>query len=105
MIRNLCRLLASLRKYKGKKFFCDYCLYRFIRQDLVEQHKPHCRTSEPQKIKLTNEDNGVLYFKDVQKQLKVSIIMYADFELYLVKCDEQGLDPSVDRVALLYRSV
>ena len=30
--------------------------------------------------------------------------MYADFELYLVKCDEQGLDLSVDRVALLYRS-
>jgi len=26
LIRNLCRLLASLTKYKGKKFFCDYCL-------------------------------------------------------------------------------
>ena len=49
------------------------------------------------KIKLSNEfkDNDVLYFKDVRKQLKVSFIMYADFESYLEKCEEQGLDHSV----------
>ena len=49
------------------------------------------------KIKLPNEfkDNDVLYFKHVQKQLKVSFIMYADFESYLEKCEEQELDHSV----------
>ena len=95
LIRNLSRLLGPLTKYKGRKFFCEYCLHGFTRRDLLEQHEPHCSKNGPQKIKLPNEDNDVLYFKDVQKQLKVPFVIYADFESYLVKCDEQRLDPSV----------
>lgn len=62
LIRNLCRLLASLTKYKGKKFFCDYCMHRFIRQDLVEQHKPHCGKNEPQKIKLNYQTKIIMCY-------------------------------------------
>ena len=48
------------------------------------------------KIKLPNEDNDVLYFKDVQKQLKVWFITGRFWTwCYLEKCDEQGLDLSV----------
>ena len=32
---------------------------------------------------------------DVQKQLKVPFVIYADFESYLVKCDQQPLNPSI----------
>ena len=58
-------------------------------------HEPHCSKHGPQKIKLPNEDNDVLYFTDVQKQLKVPFVIYADFESYLVKCDQQPFNPSI----------
>ena len=44
---------------------------------------------------MPDEGHDVLYFKDVQKQLKVPFVIYADFESILVTCDEQRLDPSV----------
>lgn len=95
LIRNLNRLLSSLTKKKAQKYFCEYCLHGFIREDLLLDHEPHCSKHGPQKIKLPNEDNDVLYFLDVQKQLKVPFVIYADFESYLVKCDQQPLNPSI----------
>ena len=95
LIRNLNRLWFSLTKYKGKKFFCVYCLHGFLREDLLLEHEPHCSKNGPQRIKLPDENNDVLYFKDVQKQLKVPFVIYTDFESILVTCDEQRLDPSV----------
>ena len=91
LIRNLSRLLASLTKYEHKKFFCDYCLHGFIRQDLLEQHKPHCRKNGPQKIRMPSVDNDILYFKDVHKQLKVPFVIYADFESILIPCTQENL--------------
>ena len=95
LIRDLSRLLRSLTKYKCKKFFCEYCLHGFVREDLLLEHEPHCCKNGPQKIKLPDEGHDVLYFKDVQKQLKVPFVIYADFESILVTCAEQRLDPSV----------
>ena len=95
LIRNLNRLLSSLTRRKAQKYFCEYCLHGFIREDLLVDHEPHCSKHGPQKIKLPNEDNDVLYFMDVQKQLKVPFVIYADFESYLVKCDQQPLNPSI----------
>ena len=92
LVRNLSRLLASLTKHKQKTFFCDYCLHGFSRQDLLEQHEPHCCKNGPQKIKLPNEHNDILYFKDVHKQLKVPFVIYADFESILIPCTEENLN-------------
>ena len=39
LIRNLSRLLASLTKHDGKRFYCDHCLHGFVRQDLLEQQR------------------------------------------------------------------
>ena len=95
LIRNLNRLLSSLTRRKAQKYFCEYCLHGFIREDLLLDHEPHCSKHGPQKIKLPNEDNDVLYFMNVQKQLKVPFVIYADFESYLAKCDQQPLNPSI----------
>ena len=63
LVRNLSRLLASPTKYKCKKFFCD-CLHGFTRQDLPEQHEPHCRKNGLEKIRKPSDNNDILYFKD-----------------------------------------
>ena len=92
MIRNLSRLLASFTKHKGKKFFCDYCLHGFTRQDLLEQHIPHCHKNGPQKIRMPSDNNDILYFKDIHKQLKVPFVIYADFESILISCTQENLN-------------
>ena len=92
LVRNLSRLLASLTKYKGKKFFCDYCLHGFTRQDLLEQHEPHCRKNGPQKIRMPSDNNDILYFKDIHKQLKVPFVIYADFESIIIPCTQENLN-------------
>ena len=94
LIRNLSRLLGSQTKHNGRAFYCNYCLHGFVRKDLLEEHETQCSKNGPQKIKLPNEDHDVLFFNDVHKQLKVPSVIYADFESYLVMCDERSLDPS-----------
>ena len=45
LIRNLSRLLRSLTKNNGHRYYCNYycnhCLYGFIRRDLLEDHESH----------------------------------------------------------------
>lgn len=95
LIRNLSRLLNSLTRHDGESYHCVYCLHGFIRQDLLEAHEPHCKHHGPQKIKLPNEDQATLTYKDVSKQLKVPFIIYADFESILVRCETPPLDADV----------
>jgi len=95
LIRNLSRLLASLTKHRCMKFFCDYCLHGFSRQDLLEHHEPHCRKNGPQKIRIPSNDNDILHFKDVHKQLKVPFVIYADFESILIPCTQENLNDDV----------
>ena len=91
LIRDLDRLLASLTRNNNHMYHCMYCLHGFVRQDLLEDHEPHCGRHGPQKIKLLDEDQATLTFKEVQKQLKVPFIIYADFESILVECDSTPL--------------
>jgi len=95
LIRNLSRLLGSLKKHDGRRFYCNYCLHDFTRQDLLEGHEPHCRKNGPQKIRMPSDDNDILYFKDVHKQLKVPFVIYADFESILIPCTQENLNDDV----------
>ena len=76
-------------------FYCVYCLHGFIREDLLLDHEPLCAKHGPQKIKLPDEEHNILQYKDVQKQLKVPFVIYADFESILVPCHQDNLDPNV----------
>ena len=81
LIRNLSGLLNNRTSYEHRMFYCAYCLHGFVRQDLVDDHEPHCSRHGPQKIKLPDEDHATLSFKEVQKQLKVPFIIHADFDI------------------------
>ena len=75
-------------------FYCPYCLHGFIRESLLEDHKPHCSQHGPQRIELPNEDNAALYFKDYYKQLKVPFVIYADFESLTTKIQSSAPNPN-----------
>ncbi|KAK3731226.1 hypothetical protein QZH41_004694 [Actinostola sp. cb2023] len=91
LIRDFSRLMGSLTRHNGHMYYCMYCLHGFVRQDLLEDHEPHCGRHGPQKIRLPDEYHATLAFKEVQKQLKVPFIIYADFESILVECDSTPL--------------
>ena len=81
LIRNLHRLLSSQTKHNGRRFYCNYCLYGFAREDLLLDHEPNCRKNGFQKIKLQNEGNDLLYFKELHKQLKVPFFNLCRFRI------------------------
>ena len=95
LIRNLSRLLGSLSKHNGRRFFCNYCLHAFSKSDLLEEHEPYCSKNGAQKIRMPSNGNYVLYFKDVHKQLRVPFVIYADFESILVPCEQDNLNDEV----------
>ena len=76
-------------------YYCRYCLHGFIREDLLQEHEPHCSQHGPQSIELPSEENASLYFKDYHKQLKVPFAIYADFESLTAKID--SVQPSPEK--------
>ena len=42
-IKDLNRLLHDQSKHKERKHFCERCLHGYIREDLLEAHRPECR--------------------------------------------------------------
>ena len=42
LIKNLNQFLSSQSKHNGEMYFCYHCLHGFVRQDLLDEHLPHC---------------------------------------------------------------
>jgi len=59
---------------------------------LLKEHEPQCGKHGPQKFKMSSEDHDIMYFKDIQKQLKVPFVIYADFESILVPCEHENFN-------------
>ncbi|KAK3735533.1 hypothetical protein QZH41_005010 [Actinostola sp. cb2023] len=92
LIRDLDRLLSIITRHEHRMYHCNYCMHGFVRQDLLDDHEPHCGRHGPQKIKLPDEDHTTLQYTEVQKQLKVPFVIYADFESILIEHDKSELD-------------
>ncbi|XP_028417042.1 uncharacterized protein LOC114541307 [Dendronephthya gigantea] len=93
LIKDLNKLLYSQNRRKTRMYYCRYCLHGFIRDNLLQEHEPHCSQHGPQRIELPNEDNAQLFFKDYHKQLKVPFAIYADFESLTTKINSVKPNP------------
>ncbi|CAB4039210.1 Gastrula zinc finger, partial [Paramuricea clavata] len=93
LIKDLNKFLYSQNRKKARMFYCRYCLHGFIREDLLQDHEPHCSQHGPQRIELPDEDNATLFYKDYHKQLKVPFAIYADFESLTTKIDSTQPNP------------
>lgn len=92
-ISDLSRLISQqLSKHHGKKFICDGCLQYFQTQDDLERHNLYdcdfvrmvLPTTNPKLDKFGNIVPGnILKFTDIQKQMEVPFVIYADFECIL----------------------
>ena len=77
---HMSRLLNDRTKHKGSEFDCNYCLIAFRRQDLLDDHVQYCQPHGPQRTSMPSKDDKWLQFKHLAHQLRVPIVLYADFE-------------------------
>ena len=84
LIRNFSRLMSHRTNNQHKHHFCYNCLHPFYKRDTLEKHTPLCHRQQPQKIVFPEEDKTVK-FKNIQKQLRIPFVIYADFECYTEK--------------------
>lgn len=78
-IKNFNRLMNNGQR-DNQKFYCCYCLHGFTKAKLLNNHMPYCQTHGAQRTEMSTEENKWLNYSDVSKQLKVPIVVYADFE-------------------------
>ena len=91
-IKDLNRLLRDQSKHKERKHFCERCLHGYIREDLLEAHKPECRGIGQTAVR--PEGKNKLAFQNHHKQLPAPFIIYADFEALTTKVEGPELDPT-----------
>ncbi|KAJ8912083.1 hypothetical protein NQ315_000589 [Exocentrus adspersus] len=83
-IKDLSRLLSSqLGKHKTKKHFCDRCLHYFSSMERLSKHYEDCKNVNDCKVRLPNEEQKSLKFKNFKNKEKVPFVVYADLERVL----------------------
>ena len=88
LIKNMSRLLGDRTKHNGLHYYCTYCMHGFTKEKLLKDHQENCSRNTPQKIKLPDESEKWLKFKNHAIGLKVPFVIYADFECFLEPCSE-----------------
>ena len=84
LITNMSRLLSSLTKHDGARFYCDYCLHRFSKQTLLDDHVPRCAPHGEQKTVMPSGKFSIMSFTNYTYLHKVPFTIYADFESLIV---------------------
>ena len=93
LIKDFDKLMHRYNKYKGKKYFCKYCLHAFTREDLLQEHTSQCMAlNGAQKTSLPEEGENILEFTNYHKGLKVPFVIYADFESITQPIDRAQMD-------------
>ena len=79
------RLLAGRTSHGNKCYYCNYCLWGFSREDLLNNHVENFRKFGLQKITKPKEYEKWVKFTNIANQLPVPVVIYADFECFTSK--------------------
>ena len=82
-IKCFSRLMAHRTKHTGAQYYCYFCLHGFSSQRVLEKHGDLCQRQDPQRIDFP--EDPWISFKNIDKQLPVPFIIYADFESFTTK--------------------
>ena len=89
-IKNISRLLSKLNgKTRHAYHFCMNCLNGFQIASARDKHYEYCSSSGHVKVNMPTKEGKWLKFHGGQYQLKVSFMLYADFESVLKPVDER----------------
>ena len=89
-VKRVSALLFDQTKKGNAKHYCMLCLTGFSRADILENHKKYCNgvNGRPMRIEMPPEESkNKVIFQNHHKQMKVPVIIYADFEALVKKKD------------------
>lgn len=92
-IKNISKLIVSqTNKVKHSIFVCDGCLSIFTKKDNLDKHQ--LQDCNHIKLKLPEVGKNIHKFVNIERQLKVPVCVYADFESLLMQNSFAQPDPS-----------
>ena len=89
-IQSLSRLVCGRTKCRKKTFVCQFCLHPFHKEDTMNNHLDMCSRHKPQQVVYPEPGKNILKFEKYHFQFEVPFTMYADFESFLQKNDDQS---------------
>lgn len=90
-IKNLSRLLSKqLSRENGRKYLCDRCLHYFRSEEKLNNHIVDCQKINECAVKMPNEGDNILKFKNFKNKVKGPFIIYADLESILKPIDKEN---------------
>lgn len=82
-LKNFESMLYNQTKHKDKKFACRHCRRFFFSERVRDEHKKKCYGINGNCLPEMPRFGEKVYFKNVQKRLEASFVIYADFEAIL----------------------
>ena len=81
-------LTTKVSKRRTRRFYCLRCLNSFHTAESLQKHKMYCSNHDTVKVELPNEENNTLSFNNYNKSMRVPFVVYADFEAFTQKLDD-----------------
>ncbi len=95
VIKSMSKLLLSQRtKHQHKRWFCNYCLNGFDKEDTLNKHLEYCGANETVRTIFFLEEGSFTHFKNYYKSMRVPFAVYAVFECFTEKLN--NVRPSKD---------
>ena len=85
-------------KHKSKIYHCRYCQHGYKNQWLLNKHLERgCLAVEGQSVKLPEEGDNEIYFKNSDRALKAPYVIYSDFECLTEKIKDANSTDSTKK--------
>ena len=101
LVKDLSRLASSqYNNHNGKHYFCQYWLHGCTSEEVLKNHLGKCKLHGAQRIKLPEADDkkgcDKVKFTKTEYQLRLTFVIYEDFESVLRKQD--SCEPSSSKL-------
>ena len=91
-IKSFDRLLSY--DVNNSKRFCFYCMYGFDKRynadEKLMEHMPVCFENGAKKEELSSKEEKIIQFRDIEKQMELPFVIYADFEPIFPKSEDDS---------------
>ena len=84
-VKSISGLLRRITSNHNGDFYCLNCFHPYTTERKLRKHERICKYHDFCHPKMPDEDNKVLKYVLGEKSLRVSFIIYADFECLLLK--------------------
>jgi len=91
-VQSLSRLVSCQTNRVGKTHVCQYCLHPFAKEDVLNEHLSACSQHQSQQIVYPKPGQNIVKFDKYHFQFEVKVLfsIYANFETFLQKNDDDS---------------